>query len=71
MSQDPAMSLTLFPCSPPDPLDINPSVDFLFDCGLVGPEDVSADQDLPRAIRKVSSAPSPGGPAAEETTFLL
>lgn len=43
------------PSSPPDPLDINPSVDFLFDCGLVGPEDVSADQDLPRAIRKVSS----------------
>ncbi|XP_060104967.1 zinc finger MYM-type protein 3 isoform X2 [Heteronotia binoei] len=37
---------------PKNPLDINPSVDFLFDCGLVGPEDVSADQDLPRAIRK-------------------
>uniref|UniRef100_A0A8D0B8B6 Zinc finger MYM-type containing 3 n=1 Tax=Salvator merianae TaxID=96440 RepID=A0A8D0B8B6_SALMN len=37
---------------PKNPLDINPSVDFLFDCGLVGPEDVSADQDLPRTIRK-------------------
>ncbi|XP_008119971.1 zinc finger MYM-type protein 3 isoform X1 [Anolis carolinensis] len=37
---------------PKNPLDINPSVDFLFDCGLVGPEDVSAEQDLPRAIRK-------------------
>ncbi|KAJ7310367.1 hypothetical protein JRQ81_007278 [Phrynocephalus forsythii] len=37
---------------PKNPLDLNPSVDFLFDCGLVGPEDVSADQDLPRAIRK-------------------
>ncbi|KAF7237398.1 Zinc finger MYM-type protein 3 [Varanus komodoensis] len=37
---------------PKNPLDINPSVDFLFDCGLVGPEEVSADQDLPRAIRK-------------------
>ncbi|XP_054852189.1 zinc finger MYM-type protein 3 isoform X3 [Eublepharis macularius] len=37
---------------PKNPLDINPSVDFLFDCGLVGPDDVSADQDLPRAIRK-------------------
>lgn len=36
-----------------DPLDINPSVDFLFDCGLVGPEDVSTEQDLPRAMRKV------------------
>lgn len=36
-----------------DPLDINPSVDFLFDCGLVGPEDVSAEQDLPRTMRKV------------------
>jgi hypothetical protein len=34
-------------------LDINPSVDFLFDCGLVGPEDVSTEQDLPRAMRKV------------------
>lgn len=42
------------PCFPPDPLDINPSVDFLFDCGLVGPDDVSTDQDLPRAVRKVS-----------------
>ncbi|XP_061454233.1 zinc finger MYM-type protein 3 isoform X2 [Rhineura floridana] len=37
---------------PKNPLDINPSVDFLFDCGLVGPDDVSAEQDLPRAIRK-------------------
>ncbi|XP_032993740.1 zinc finger MYM-type protein 3 isoform X2 [Lacerta agilis] len=37
---------------PKNPLDINPSVDFLFDCGLVGPDDVSADQDLPRAMRK-------------------
>ncbi|XP_031800420.1 zinc finger MYM-type protein 3 isoform X1 [Sarcophilus harrisii] len=37
---------------PKNPLDINPSVDFLFDCGLVGPDDVSTDQDLPRAIRK-------------------
>ncbi|XP_007426085.1 zinc finger MYM-type protein 3 isoform X1 [Python bivittatus] len=37
---------------PKNPLDINPSVDFLFDCGLVGPDDVSADQDLPRSIRK-------------------
>ncbi|XP_072733620.1 zinc finger MYM-type protein 3 isoform X2 [Ciconia boyciana] len=35
-----------------DPLDINPSVDFLFDCGLVGPDDVSTEQDLPRAVRK-------------------
>ncbi|XP_032083868.1 zinc finger MYM-type protein 3 isoform X3 [Thamnophis elegans] len=35
-----------------DPLDINPSVDFLFDCSLVAPEDVAADPDLPRAIRK-------------------
>ncbi|XP_074691674.1 zinc finger MYM-type protein 3 isoform X2 [Strix aluco] len=37
---------------PKNPLDINPSVDFLFDCGLVGPEEVSAEQDLPRAVRK-------------------
>uniref|UniRef100_A0A670KLD9 Zinc finger MYM-type containing 3 n=1 Tax=Podarcis muralis TaxID=64176 RepID=A0A670KLD9_PODMU len=37
---------------PKNPLDINPSVDFLFDCGLVGPDDVSADQDLPRSMRK-------------------
>ncbi|XP_075291815.1 zinc finger MYM-type protein 3 isoform X2 [Opisthocomus hoazin] len=37
---------------PKNPLDINPSVDFLFDCGLVGPDDVSAEQDLPRAVRK-------------------
>lgn len=37
---------------PKNPLDINPSVDFLFDCGLVGPEDVSTEQDLPRAMRK-------------------
>ncbi|XP_063169692.1 zinc finger MYM-type protein 3 [Candoia aspera] len=37
---------------PKNPLDINPSVDFLFDCGLVGPDDVSADQDLPRSVRK-------------------
>nr|XP_034969231.1 zinc finger MYM-type protein 3 isoform X2 [Zootoca vivipara] len=37
---------------PKNPLDINPSVDFLFDCGLVGPDDVSADQDLPRGMRK-------------------
>ncbi|XP_038603546.1 zinc finger MYM-type protein 3 isoform X2 [Tachyglossus aculeatus] len=38
---------------PKNPLDINPSVDFLFDCGLVGPDEVSAaEQDLPRAIRK-------------------
>lgn len=36
-----------------DPLDINPSVDFLFDCGLVGPEDVPTEQDLPRTMRKV------------------
>ena len=34
-------------------MDINPSVDFLFDCGLVGPEDVSTEQDLPRTMRKV------------------
>lgn len=40
-------------CPLPDPLDINPSVDFLFDCGLVGPEDVSTEQDLPRTMRKV------------------
>nr|XP_025038436.1 zinc finger MYM-type protein 3 [Pelodiscus sinensis] len=40
------------PCFPSDPLDINPSVDFLFDCGLVGPDDVSTDADLPRAVRK-------------------
>uniref|UniRef100_A0A8C3MJR8 Zinc finger MYM-type containing 3 n=1 Tax=Geospiza parvula TaxID=87175 RepID=A0A8C3MJR8_GEOPR len=39
---------------PKNPLDINPSVDFLFDCGLVGPDDVSTEQDLPRAVRKVS-----------------
>ncbi|NXG47731.1 ZMYM3 protein, partial [Psilopogon haemacephalus] len=37
---------------PKNPLDINPSVDFLFDCGLVGPDDVSSEQDLPRAVRK-------------------
>uniref|UniRef100_A0A8C0VLS0 Zinc finger MYM-type containing 3 n=1 Tax=Cyanistes caeruleus TaxID=156563 RepID=A0A8C0VLS0_CYACU len=37
---------------PKNPLDINPSVDFLFDCGLVGPDDVSTEQDLPRAVRK-------------------
>ncbi|XP_008853803.1 zinc finger MYM-type protein 3 isoform X5 [Nannospalax galili] len=37
---------------PKNPLDINPSVDFLFDCGLVGPEDVSTEQDLPRTMRK-------------------
>ncbi|KAB0401305.1 hypothetical protein E2I00_017286 [Balaenoptera physalus] len=37
---------------PKNPLDINPSVDFLFDCGLVGPEDVSTEQDLPRPMRK-------------------
>lgn len=42
-------------CFLSDPLDINPSVDFLFDCGLVGPDDVSTEQDLPRAVRKVSS----------------
>lgn len=30
-------------------------MDFLFDCGLVGPDDVSTEQDLPRAVRKVSS----------------
>ncbi|NXQ15854.1 ZMYM3 protein, partial [Peucedramus taeniatus] len=37
---------------PKNPLDINTSVDFLFDCGLVGPDDVSTEQDLPRAVRK-------------------
>ncbi|KAL7979604.1 hypothetical protein Chor_004762 [Crotalus horridus] len=37
---------------PKNPLDIHPSVDFLFDCGLVTPEDVAADPDLPRSIRK-------------------
>uniref|UniRef100_A0A8C6XLW0 Zinc finger MYM-type containing 3 n=1 Tax=Naja naja TaxID=35670 RepID=A0A8C6XLW0_NAJNA len=37
---------------PKNPLDINPSVDFLFDCSLVAPEDVAADPDLPRSIRK-------------------
>ncbi|XP_062486099.1 zinc finger MYM-type protein 3 isoform X1 [Pezoporus occidentalis] len=37
---------------PKNPLDINPSVDFLFDCGLVAPDDVSTEQDLPRAVRK-------------------
>ncbi|XP_069724052.1 zinc finger MYM-type protein 3 isoform X3 [Phaenicophaeus curvirostris] len=37
---------------PKNPLDINPSVDFLFDCGLVGADDVSTEQDLPRAVRK-------------------
>ncbi|NXP81057.1 ZMYM3 protein, partial [Ramphastos sulfuratus] len=37
---------------PKNPLDINPSVDFLFDCGLVGPDDVSTEQDLPRVVRK-------------------
>ncbi|XP_030128836.3 zinc finger MYM-type protein 3 isoform X2 [Taeniopygia guttata] len=37
---------------PKNPLDINPSVDFLFDCGLVGTDDVSTEQDLPRAVRK-------------------
>ncbi|XP_055461092.1 zinc finger MYM-type protein 3 isoform X3 [Psammomys obesus] len=37
---------------PKNPLDINPSVDFLFDCGLVGPDDVSTEQDLPRSMRK-------------------
>uniref|UniRef100_A0A8C5U7H1 Zinc finger MYM-type containing 3 n=1 Tax=Malurus cyaneus samueli TaxID=2593467 RepID=A0A8C5U7H1_9PASS len=37
---------------PKNPLDINSSVDFLFDCGLVGPDDVSTEQDLPRAVRK-------------------
>ncbi|XP_037264257.1 zinc finger MYM-type protein 3 isoform X1 [Falco biarmicus] len=37
---------------PKNPLDINPSVDFLFDCGLVAPDEVSTEQDLPRAVRK-------------------
>ncbi|KAM3827751.1 zinc finger MYM-type protein 3 isoform 3-T4 [Vipera latastei] len=37
---------------PKNPLDIHPSVDFLFDCGLVAPEEVAADPDLPRSIRK-------------------
>ncbi|XP_070616162.1 zinc finger MYM-type protein 3 isoform X2 [Erythrolamprus reginae] len=37
---------------PKNPLDLNPSVDFLFDCSLVAPEDVAADPDLPRSIRK-------------------
>lgn len=37
---------------PKNPLDINPSVDFLFDCGLVGPEDVPTEQELPRTMRK-------------------
>nr|XP_033801044.1 zinc finger MYM-type protein 3 isoform X3 [Geotrypetes seraphini] len=37
---------------PKNPLDINPSVDFLFDCGLVGPDDVSTEQEMPRTLRK-------------------
>ncbi|XP_066570849.1 zinc finger MYM-type protein 3 isoform X2 [Amia ocellicauda] len=39
---------------PKNPLDLNPSVDFLFDCGLVTPDDVQSDQELPRAVRKGS-----------------
>uniref|UniRef100_H2ZZK5 Zinc finger MYM-type containing 3 n=1 Tax=Latimeria chalumnae TaxID=7897 RepID=H2ZZK5_LATCH len=37
---------------PKTPLDLNPSVDFLFDCGLVTPDEVHAEQDIPRAVRK-------------------
>ncbi|KAG2463674.1 zinc finger MYM-type protein 3-like [Polypterus senegalus] len=37
---------------PKTPLDLNPSVDFLFDCGLVTPDDEHTEQDLPRAVRK-------------------
>ncbi|XP_053329690.1 zinc finger MYM-type protein 3 isoform X2 [Spea bombifrons] len=36
---------------PKHPMDINQSVDFLFDCGLVGTEDVS-EQDSSRVLRK-------------------
>ncbi|MBN3301365.1 ZMYM3 protein, partial [Amia calva] len=42
-----------------DPLDLNPSVDFLFDCGLVTPDDVQSDQELPRAVRKVNALSFP------------
>ncbi|XP_069468475.1 zinc finger MYM-type protein 3 isoform X2 [Ambystoma mexicanum] len=38
---------------PKNSLDINPNVDFLFDCSLVGPEDVSAaEQETPKVHRK-------------------
>nr|XP_015206899.1 PREDICTED: zinc finger MYM-type protein 3-like isoform X1 [Lepisosteus oculatus] len=39
---------------PKNPLDLNPSVDFLFDCGLVTPEEVNSEHELPRAVRKGS-----------------
>lgn len=54
-------------CSPADPLDINPSVDFLFDCSLVAPEDVGGDPDLPRSIRKVG--PAWGSPPPRKRTL--
>ncbi|XP_043912779.1 zinc finger MYM-type protein 3 isoform X2 [Protopterus annectens] len=37
---------------PKNPLDLNTNVDFLFDYGLDAPDDVSAEHEMPRAIKK-------------------
>ncbi|MEE6528129.1 hypothetical protein FKM82_030093, partial [Ascaphus truei] len=47
----PHRPLTMCLIASADTLDINQSVDFLFDCGLVGAEDVS-DHGAPQVLRK-------------------
>ncbi|KAJ8348845.1 hypothetical protein SKAU_G00274340 [Synaphobranchus kaupii] len=39
---------------PKTPLDLNPSVEFLFDCGMVTPDRVGPEQELPVAVQKGS-----------------
>ncbi|KAI1902744.1 hypothetical protein AGOR_G00019160 [Albula goreensis] len=42
---------------PRTPLDLNPSVEFLFDCGIVTPDSVRPDHELPVAVQKGSKHP--------------
>ncbi|XP_069065309.1 zinc finger MYM-type protein 3 isoform X2 [Pleurodeles waltl] len=66
---------------PKNSLDINQSVDFLFDCGIVPPDEVPAEQEAPKAHRKgqkrlaltesstrdtVSSQPASSPPASSQ-----
>ncbi|KAJ8266472.1 hypothetical protein GJAV_G00130810 [Gymnothorax javanicus] len=42
---------------PKAPLDLNPSVEFLLDCGVVTPDSIHPEQELPVAVQKKSKRP--------------
>ncbi|KAJ8401829.1 hypothetical protein AAFF_G00378000 [Aldrovandia affinis] len=51
---------------PKTPLDLNPSVEFLFDCGIVTPDHVHPEHELPGSVQKGSKYLKLSGSSSRE-----